>query len=207
MLLHQAVRVESREERAVALVDLFIRRAFRSRDVIAALYGEVERFCMRTGVGYILAVPNAKAAGVNQRFLNLQPRLRLDIRVGLAAPIATASVRSADIGGLDRAAALALFGPFVPNDVKGLSWTAERLWARLQDPSAQFAVHAHPDLLLVSARRTLRRVKHTLLCAFFPRPGRIAKRPDVSAVVRAACRHHGRPMFSYAGRNALVPLS
>ena len=206
-LVHHTLRVGGRHETAVALVDLFILKAFRSRAAMAALYGAVERFCLERGVGFILAVPNGKAAPINVRHLKLAEAARLEIRVGLGgAPIPLRGVRSWRVADLDPVRALDLLGRYCGNTGDGLLWTSERLWARLAKPGADYALHLRDDLMLVSASRSGRRAPHTMLCAMMPRPGAAPGRLDVAAVVGAACRLHRRPLFVYAGVNGDVPL-
>lgn len=206
-LLHQSVNIDGRLETAIALVDLFILKEFRSRDAMADLYGEVERFCRDTGVRFIIAVPNAKGAKVNVRYLRLADFLRLDIRAGFCRPWRGRRVGvSASLGKLGRPASLDLFAKFLPSEVSGLFWTPESLWERLQNSDASYGIHTTEDLLLISSPRTTRHVPHTLVCALMPRPGAHVGRQDVSSLARAACALHRRPLFVYAGVNRDVPL-
>jgi hypothetical protein len=157
-------------------------------------------------IRFLLAVPNGKAAGVNQRFLGLRRFLKLDIRVGLASPLAGPVVASAPVREMAQREAQALFARYAPGVGDGLDWTAASLWQRLQDPSATYGVHATANVLLVSSRRVLRHVPHTLFCAFVTHGREAVSVGDVRAVTAAACRMHRRPLFVYAGLNAAVPL-
>lgn len=206
-LVHQTVSTPRGPERAVALVDLFILKAFRSKAAMAALYGAVERFCRDEAIRFIVAVPNENAAGVNVRYLSLAEAARLEIRVGLGG-----------FGGLGRRVETRRVADLGPEEGRawldrycggggdGLLWTGARLWERLGKPGAGYALHATDDLLLVSAPRRDRRAAHTLLCALLPRANARPGRREVAAVVSAACRAHRRPLFVYAGVNAAVPL-
>ncbi len=205
-LVRQRVRTGGTAAMAIALMDLFILKPYRSRAAIAGLYGAVERLCQEGGPRFILAVPNGNAAGVNAKFLALERFLTLDIRAGVALPLAGRTIASADARQLGPAEAEVLFARFLPDRSSGLAWTAAGLWQRLQDPSHGFAVHATESLLLISAQRVLRRVPHTLLCAFFARPGASVSRTDVNAVTAAACLLQRRPFFVYVGLNGAVPL-
>lgn len=201
-LLHQSVAVAGRDERAVALIDLFLLKEFRSRAAMAALYGAVEAFCVAEGVRFIVAVPNGKAAGVNVRHLKLAEAARLDIRVGLSGwPVLGPRVASHRVADLDPGRGRAMLAPFCGHPGSCLLWTPDRLWDRLGRPDGGYALHLGRDVLLVSAPRSGRRAAHTLLCALFPRAGSSPGRRDVAAAVSAACRLHRRPLFVYAGRN------
>ncbi len=210
-LVHQTVSVAGRLERAVALIDLFILKAFRSRSAMAALYGAVEAFCRDQGIRFILAVPNEKAAGVNTRYLKLADAATLDIRVGLSGlprpwnRVASHRVASHRVADLAAARGAEILARYCGAAGDGLLWTGERLWARLQRPGAGYAVHAGRDVLAVSAPRRQGRAPHTMICALLARPGTAPGAADVGAVVAAACRLHRRPLFVYLGLNAALP--
>ncbi len=206
-LVHQTIALAGRTEPAVALVDLFILKAYRSRAAIAALYGAVEALCVERGIRFIVAVPNGNAAGVNVRHLQLAEAARLDIRAGLSGlPLPWRRVTSHRVADLDAEEARGILSPYCGAPGAGLLWTSDRLWARLAKPGAGYALHAGRDVLLVSAPRSDRRASHTLLCALLARPGSAPRRRDVAAVVSAACRLHRRPLFVYAGINDALPL-
>lgn len=207
VLLHHHVRSAGGTSDAISLVDLFILKAFRSREAIERLYADVERFCLDRGIRFVLAVPNGKAAGVNARFLRLQSFLTLDIRAGVALPVPWGSAAvSGEAGRMGRAACEDLFRGFLPATGDGLSWSAATLWPRLQDPAARYGVHATADLLVISSRRVTRGLPHTLLCAMMARPGARVARADVTRLTSAACALQGRPPFVYVGLNTAVPL-
>lgn len=205
-LVHQAVRVEGRAQRAVMLSDLFILKPFRSRAAITDLYGEVERFCTAQAIRFILAVPNEKATPVNIRYLKLAPFIRMAVRVGLSIPFARSDVASQGLAGLGRDKAAALLDRYVRASDAGLSWTGESLWSRFSDSSRAFAVHASDDVLVISAARVSSHVPHTLIFAILVREGIEATRRDVARVIAAACAWHGRPVFVYAGMNRRIAL-
>lgn len=206
-LLHQSVCVDGQLETAIALVDLFILKDFRSREAMADLYGEVERFCRDTPIRFILAVPNPKGAKVNIRYLRLADFLRLEIRGGVCRPWRGRGVAvSTSLERLGSSKALDLFGRFLPSEASGLFWTPETLWERLQNRAATYAVHATDSLMLISSPRTSRRLPHVLLCAMLPKPGTSVAAQDVRRLARAACAVHRRPIFVYAGINHDVPL-
>ena len=205
-LVHQTLSVAGRQERAIALVDLFILKAFRSRAAMGGLYGAVEAFCREQGIRFILAVPNVKAAGVNTRCLKLAEVAPLEIRVGLGGvPRFWNHVESHSVAGLDPARGAAILARYCGAPGDGLLWTGERLWARLQKPGADYALHAGARVLAISAPRRQGRMAHTMICALLARPGTAPGRGDVAAAVSAACRLHRRPVFVYTGLNAAVP--
>lgn len=206
-LLHQTMTVEGRPEPAAALVDVFVLEAFRSLATLVGLYRAAEAACRERGVRLILSVPNAMAADVNARILQLTEAARLDVRVGvggLAVPgVPVASHRVDDLGAERGRQVLA---PFCGGARTGLGWTAERLWGRLGRPGAGYALHVGERLLAVSAPHTTRGLPHALICALLPRHGATVRRRDVAAAVAAACRAQRRPVFVYAGVNDAVPL-
>lgn len=207
VLLHHPVRSGGEISGSISLVDLFILKAFRSREAIERLYAAVERFCLEHQIRFVLAVPNGKAAGVNARFLKLQSFLTLEIRAGLALPLTWGpGVVSAEAGRIGRAGCEDVFRRFLPATGDGLSWSADTLWPRLQDPAARYGVHATPDLLVISSRRVTRHLPHTLICAMMGRPGARVSRADVGRLTSAACALQGRPLFVYVGLNTAVPL-
>ena len=206
-LIGQSLSVGDRPAPAVALVDLFILPAFRSRDAIAALYGRVEAVCRERGIRYILAVPNGKAVGVNRKFLQLDTAATLAIRAGVAVPLRGSLVRaSASVPSFSRESGLALLRPFEQAQARGLRWTAEGLWERLQEPAARYALHATDTLLMITAPKTRRRMPIVLICGMLARPGVSVATREVRALVSDAARLHRRPMFVYVGRNGQVPL-
>ena len=86
VMLRQTVQVDSHTETAVQLVDLFVLKAFRSREALARLYDEVARQCALQGIRFAIGMPNERAISANEFFLGLKPQMRLDIRAGFATP-------------------------------------------------------------------------------------------------------------------------
>lgn len=201
-LVHQSVQVDGRAERAIALVDLFVLKEFRSRLAMADLYNKVRDFCVDEGIRFILAVPNEVGTKVNIRYLKLAPFLTMDIRAGIGLPWRGKRVMvSTDLAKLSRREAVELFDRYTREDDVGLTWTGEGLWARFQAGTYGFGVHATDDVLLVSSPRTVRHMPHTLICALFVRPSAADASRDARVLSRAACALHGRPAFIYAGVN------
>ena len=207
VLVHQRVRIDGEPAAAVALFDLFISKAFRSREAIGALYGAVERLCTERGVRFIIGVPNESGSRVNIRYLKLAPVRRLEVRAGLAVPRRSRRVTlSRSVASLTRENGVDLLGRYMPCTGVGLDWTAETLWGRLTGGFSPFAVHATTDLLLVSSVRRTRGLTHTLLCGFFATDRTAIDRRAVTALTSAACRFHRRPVYVYAGCHDGVPL-
>lgn len=206
-LVHQVVRLGAERARAVALVDLFILKPFRSREAIGSLYGEVEQFCRREGIRFIIGVPNENGARVNTRYLKMGPLLTMEIRAGLADPLSLRrEMVSKDVASFERGELLALFSRFLPAAGDGIDWTATALCARLSDGETRFGLHATETALLISSPRTTRGLPHVLLCAFLARPGATIRAADARALASAACLLHRRPVYVYAGVNRAVPL-
>ena len=206
-LLGQMLQVGGHAEPAVALVDLFIHPQFRSRDAIASLYGRAEAVCRERSIRFLVAVPNGKAVGINQKFLGLDTAATLQFRAGMALPFASRRVRlSSFVETLYRDPATLLLDRFAQDGSGALRWTGSALWERMQDPAARFALHATQDLLLVTTVRTQHHVPAVLHCALLPAAGATVEPADVRAVTAAAARLHGRPFFVYVGLNDRVPL-
>ena len=207
VLVHQRVSVGDEVTTAVALFDLFISKAHRSRDAIAALYGAVESFCLDENIRFIVGVPNESGARVNIRHLRLAPVRRLDLRAGLTLPHrARRVVLSSFVTAIEHARAIELLDRYVPLAGTGMHWTADSLWDRLSGGFTPFALHATENLLLVSSLRTTRGLKHTLLCGFFAESRQTPARREVAALTSAACLLHKRPLYVYAGCHDGVPL-
>lgn len=207
-LIGQSVCVAGQVYPAVQLVDLFILQAYRSAQLVRKLYKEVEQFCARRGIRFILALPNDKSVLLNARFLKLSPLLSLPIRAGvsLRQPTPNAISHSGLLRAMAREQAIELLSTFSsPSSENGSHWDAETLFNRLDDPTGDYAVHSTKNLLLVSSRRKTRGVSYTALCAFFARPSAEIAETEVDELVRAACRLWKLPAFAYAGTNRRLP--
>jgi hypothetical protein len=207
-LIGQSVCVAGEVHPAVQLVDLFILQAYRSAQLVRRLYKEVEQFCARRNIRYILALPNDKSVLLNARFLKLSPLLWLPIRAGvsLRQPNSGKIAHSGLLRSMTREEAIELFSGFsCPATENGSHWEAESLFNRLDDPTRDYAVHTTNNLLLVSSHRKTRGVSYTALCAFFARPSADIAESEVDDLVRAACRLWKRPAFVYVGTNGRLP--
>jgi len=207
-LIGQNICVAGEVHPAVQLVDLFILQAYRSGQLLPKLYREVEQFCAKQNIRYILTLPNDKSVMLNARFLKLSPVLSLPIRPGvsLRRPTSGAITHSGLLRSMTRHRAIELLSPFsCPATENGSHWDAETLFDRLDDPTRDYAVHATKNLLLVSSQRKTRGVSYIALCAFFARPAAQIGDSEVDELVRAACRFWRRPTFVYAGTNSRLP--
>jgi hypothetical protein len=207
-LIGQGVCVAGEICPAVQLVDLFILQAHRSAQLVRKLYKEVEHFCAKHGIRYILALPNDKSVLLNARFLKLSPLLSLPIRAGISLrqPTSGAIGHSGLLRAMTREQAIELFSAFnSAASENGSHWDAETLFNRLDDPTSDYAVHSTENLLLVSSRRKTRGVSYTALCALFARPSAEIAETEVDELVRAACRLWKLPAFAYAGTNSRLP--
>jgi hypothetical protein len=207
-LIGQSICVASEVHPAVQLVDLFILQAYRSGQLVRTLYKEVETFCARQNIRYIVALPNEKSVVLNARFLKLSPVLWMPIRAGvsLRQPTSGTIVYSGLLKSMTHEQAIDLLTPFTyPADANGSHWDANTLFDRLDDPTRDYAVHASKNLLLVSSRRRTKGVSYAALCAFFARPSAKPGEDEVDELVRAACRLWKLPAFVYAGANSRLP--
>jgi hypothetical protein len=207
-LIGQSVCVAGEVCPAVQLVDLFILQAYRSAQLVRKLYKEVEQFCAKRGIRYILALPNDKSVLLNARFLKLSPLLWLPIRAGVSLRQPTSGVigHSGLLRAMKRDQAIELFSAFDCSETdNGSHWHAETLFNRLDDPTRDYAVHATENLLLVSSARKTKGVSYTALCAFFARPSVTIGESEVDDLVRAACRLWKLPAFAYVGTNSRLP--
>jgi hypothetical protein len=206
-LINQNICVNGEIYAGIQLVDLFILQAYRSSQLVRRLYKEVERLCSERNIRFILALPNDKSVLLNARILKLEPALSLPIRAGLSwRRPATARLRHSGLfKSLSKHQALELFSPFASPAGNGLCWDGEGLFARLGDPTRDYAVHATGDVLLISSSRKSAGIGYAALCGFFARPGASIATSEVSNLVAEACRFWTRPLFVYAGANNALP--
>lgn len=202
-LQHQAVSVDGKPETAAGLIDLFIAKQWRGRERVQMLYDEVGHHFARQGIRFAFGVPNAKAAPVNERFFQLKPCLRMELRMGLALPFAAPATTGSEA--FDRTRHnhfISLFDRYATDNAEtGLSWTGEGLFHRLCGIKHKYAVHTTKDLLLISSPRKTRGISHTLLCAYLRRTGGTPPKRDASRLAHAAVAWWKRPLFVYAGIN------
>jgi Acetyltransferase (GNAT) family len=207
-LIGQNICVAGEIHHAVQLVDLFLLQAYRSGQLVRKLYKEVETFCAKRNIRYILALPNEKSVALNARFLKLSPVLWMPIRAGvsLRQPTSDTIAHIGLLKSMTRDQAVDLFAPFIcPANENGSHWDANTLFDRLDDPTRDYALHASKNLLLASSRRKTKGVSYTALCAFFARPTTKPGEDEVDELVRAACRLWKLPAFVYAGANSRLP--
>jgi hypothetical protein len=207
-MLGQSICVAGEVHRAVQLIDLFILRAYRSGQLVRALYKEVDATCARQSIRYVVAMPNEKSVMLNAHFMKLSPVLWMPIRAGVSLrhPTSGAIAHTGLLRSMTRDQAIELFAPFAcPADENGSHWDAGSLFDRLDDPTRDYAVHTTKNLLLVSSRRKTKGVSYTALCAFFARRSTKPNEDEVDESIGAACRLWKRPMFIYAGANGRLP--
>lgn len=208
VLLHQKIYLDGEPVIATQLIDLFVLPACRAPGLVRRIYQEVERLCEANHIRIILTLPNPISAPLNARFLKLRPFLSLPVRVGVSLgwPRGGRLQLSAPIKTMPRDEAVVRLEPFTTSaSENGPHWDAATLLERISDPTCDYAVHATPDLLLVSSSRKTRGISHALLCGFFARPGATVDSGDVDAVVRAACQLWKHRVFVYAGINKSLP--
>ena len=207
-MIGQSICVAGEIHPAVQLVDLFLLQAYRSAHVVRKLYKEVENYCAKQNIRYMLALPNDKSAPLNARFLKLSPVLWMPIRAGVSLwqPTSGAIAHSGHLKPMTRDQAIDLLPPFTgPADENGSHWESKTLFDRLGDPTRDYALHTTQNLLLVSTRRKTKGVSFAALCAFFVRPSTKPSEDEVDELVRAACRLWKLPVFVYAGANSRLP--
>ena len=208
VLLHQKVYLDGAPAIATQLIDLFILKAYRSPALVRRLYKEVERLCGAKNIRIILGLPNPISAPLNARLMGLQPFLLLPVRVGISLgwPRREGLKFSDPIKALSRDEAIERLAGFgTPLGENGLHWDAAMLFDRISDPTCDYAVHATPDLLLISSSRKTRGISHVLLCGFFARPQAAVASRDIGTLIRAACRLWKHRIFVYAGLNKSLP--
>jgi Acetyltransferase (GNAT) domain len=208
VLLHQKVYLDGAPVIATQLIDLFILKTHRSPGLVRRLYEEVERLCEAKQIRVILTLPNAISAPLNARFLKLRPLLSLPIRAGVSLGWSRRKrlISSDLIKTLSRDQVIERLAGFVtPLGDNGLHWDAATLLDRANDPTRDYAIHATPDLLLVSSSRRTRGISHVLLCGFFARPGATVASGDIRTLIDAACRLWEHRVFVYAGLNNSLP--
>jgi hypothetical protein len=208
VLLHQKVYLDGAPVIATQLIDLFILKSHRSPGLVRRLYAEVERLCEAKQIRVILTLPNAISAPLNARFVKLHPLLSLPVRAGVSLGWSRRGrLKFSDlIRTLSRDQAIERLAGFVtPLGENGLHWDAATLFDRASDPTRDYAIHATPDLLLISSSRKTRGISHVLLCGFFARPGAAVASGDIRTLIDAACRLWKHRVFVYAGLNKSLP--
>jgi hypothetical protein len=208
VLLHQKVYLDGQPVIATQLIDLFILKDHRSPGLVRRLYQEVERLCEAKQIRVILTLPNAISAPLNARFVKLRPLLSLPVRAGVSLGWSRRGrLKFSDpIKTLSRDQVIERFAGFVtPPSENGLHWDAATLFDRAGDPTRDYAIHATPDLLLVSSSRKTRGISHVLLCGFLARPGIVVASSDIRTLIHAACRLWKHRVFVYAGLNNSLP--
>lgn len=208
VLLHQKVYLDGAPVIATQLIDLFILKAYRSPVLVRRLYKEVERLCEAQNIRIILGLPNPISAPLNARLMGLQPFLLLPVRAGVSLGwVRSPRLQfSGPVKAFSKDEAIERLSGFVtPPGENGLHWDAATLFERISDPVYDYAVHATPDLLLISSPRKTRGISHTLLCGFLARPGATVAPGDIGTLVRAACRLWKHRLFVYAGLNKSLP--
>jgi hypothetical protein len=208
VLLHQKVYLDGAPAIATQLIDLFILKDHRSPGLVRRLYEEVARLCEAKQIRVILTLPNAISAPLNARFVKLRPLLSLPVRAGVSLGWSRRGrLEFSDlIKTLSRDQAIEQLGGFVtPLSENGLHWDAATLFDRASDPTRDYAIHATPDLLLISSSRKTRGISHVLLCGFLARPGAVVASSDVRTLIHAACRIWKHRVFVYAGLNNSLP--
>ena len=206
-LIHQKVVLNGRAEITVQIVDLFLNKAYRTKECLIMLYGAVEKQCLAENVRFALGVPNRKAVNVNEHFFKMRPFLSLPIRMGCAAPLLSSALTfSGPFRGMDDDDAIRLFDRYQTSTLEnGLCWKGKTLYARLCSPIHSYGVHASEDLLLISSLRMSRGVQYVLLCGLFVRLGSHSTSKQICKLVRAACFLWKLPIFVYIGFNNALP--
>lgn len=208
VLLHQNIYLDGAPVIATQLIDLFILKAYRSPGLVRRLYEEAARLCEAGNIRVILGLPNPTSAPLNARLMGLRPFLLLPVRVGVSLgwPSRGRLRFSSLIKTLPRDEAIERLAGFVPPlGENGLHWDAAALFDRTSDPTRDYAIHATPDLLLISSSRRTRGISHVLLCGFFARPGAAVASSDIGTLISAACRLWKHRVYVYAGLNKSLP--
>ena len=208
-MVHQLVLLNGVYEPAVQLVDLFVKKEFRSKECLLQLYGEVEQQCVAQKIRFALGMPNANALAVNAHFFRMRPFLWLPISMGLVIPLQSSTlIYSGPFQLMSKEEAVELFVHYrTPTDEDGLQWNEEKLYQRLCSPSHSYGVHATKELLLISSPRSSRGVKYALLCGFFVRTDTPVPHGSARALARASSHLWKRPLFVYLGfNNALTDV-
>jgi hypothetical protein len=203
-MIRQTLCVNGREESAAQLVDLFICKQFRGKERLQLLYAEVERQFIKQNIRFAIGMPNAKALGVNERFFNLKPFLRLPLSIGFAAPAPPQQdLVSFVFDSSNKSQTLSLLTDFRTSpEENGVIWDEAKLFERLCCYKREYGIHVLEDILLISSPRRSHGINYALLCGFMTRRGVEPAPFVVRRVVRAACRLWGRRLFVYAGVNS-----
>jgi Acetyltransferase (GNAT) domain len=207
-MVRQTLMINGKQQATAQLVDLYIKKSFRGKSALIALYDEVERQFRAQNIRIAFGMPNAKAVSVNEYFFQLKAYLFLDVRVGLAWPMfRRAPVRTLLFSAERKEEVTKLGDEFAtPYDENGLSWNGEKLYNRLCSENRHYALHATENLMLVSSPRKKRGIEFTLLCGFLIKQGRTATAKEMRSVINWASATWKRPLFIFAGHNAKLPI-
>jgi hypothetical protein len=189
------------------LVDLLILQAYRSAQLVRKLYKEVDRICAARGIRYLIALPNAKSALLNARYLKLAPLLSMPIRAGISLMGPTSRlVHSGLLKAMGPATGRRRVVCLLPNN---------REWPALGcGVAVRTAQRSHPRLCCARDRKVAADLlgakdrRHPLcrLVRLFTKPQAVVTVTDVPELVRAACRFWNKPLFVYAGANGRLPI-
>jgi len=207
-IVHRSLRQGGALLQAGELVDLFLVPEHRGFAAARRLYAALDRRLRDApATQAIYALPNPRSKSLNARFLKLADTLTLIPRLGIGSPVAGRhTVRSRTLNAPADDDDLAAVAQWLEG-VDGIAWTADALRERLSSPAFDYALHRSQTGLLVSSPRRVRGLPVVLVCAVFVAPGAPLPRPDLRALLGAACRHHRRPLFVYVGLNrALAAL-
>ncbi len=208
VLIWYWVNLGSRKIECVQVIDLFVLPEYRSFGIARHLYAKLSELIEKRPGCMVLAVPNIKSVKINQRFLNLELRNKMDIRLGAAFPwLGSARIHSVMVDKNQPDPALKLLRVHLnERNTVETNWTADGLLARLLDEKHQYALHSARGMLLVTSKRHYKYLPLVLVCAVFCDPGQETQSKKLRQMLRASAHFHHRPLYLYLGVNQTLPF-
>lgn len=205
VILWQPFLLDGQRTHAAQIVDLFIAPRYRSHVTARMISNEISNQIHRRA-GPVMSVPNARVRSLKQRFLQLEPALRMRMRAGMALPGGNSIVSCWHLPEtapqIREMAHAALADP----GANGIDWSSDLMLWRLDRPQRRFVVHRSDNLCAITSFRFIRRIPVVLVCGLFAINGRRVEKRETAEVLRRAAREHEWPFWLYIGHNRHVRL-
>lgn len=201
----KTVHLNGEMRRAAELVDLFVAPAFRSFQVVSALYKALRTSVQAAGADLIYAYANEAASVLNKRFFRMEEVTQLPVRAGLTSGLTGMA------GGITLLEELREMVAFIDRNRRddgrdGIGWSGEAFRRRLGSPIYRYACATDGQAALIGSPRIIRSVPVLLVVASFALQGRDVAPQAVARLLARLALWARRPLFLYAGWNDAVPF-